>query len=114
EFFHKMKDTDYRKQEICKQKNVELLFIFESPKFKNIERVENGVKIPRKVFTEAIPILDETLKMICNHLKVQDQLNLINPQMKERIIGESLRASIKPPKYEESLEFRYPDIAEKW
>lgn len=114
EFFHKMKDTDYRKQEICKQENVELLFIFESPKFKSIEIVENGVKIPSKRFTEAVPILDEILKMICNHLKVQDQLSLISPQMKEKIIGDSLRASVKPPKYEESLEFRYPDIARKW
>lgn len=114
DFYHKMKDTDYRKQEICKQKNIELLFIFESPKFKNIEIVENGVKIPSKCFTEAIPILDEVLKMICNHLKVQDQLSLISPQVKDKIIGESLRASVKPPKYEESLEFRYPDIARKW
>lgn len=114
EFFHKMKDTDYRKQEICKQKNVELLFIFESPKFKNIERVENGVKIPRKVFTEAIPILDETLKMICNHLGVRDKLSLISTQMKDKIIGDSLRASVKPPQYEDSLESKYPDIAEKW
>lgn len=114
EFFHKMKDTDYRKQEICKQKNVEMLFIFEQNKFKSIKIVENGVKIPRKYFTEAIPILDEVLKMLCDHLKVQDQLNLINPQMKEKIIGESLRASVKTPKYEDSLEFRYPDIAKNW
>ena len=114
DFYHKMKDTDYRKQEICQQKNVELLFIFEQNKFKSIEIVENGVKIPRKVFTEAIPILDETLKMICNHLGVMDKLSLISPQVKDKIIGESLRASVKPPKYEESLEFRYPDIARNW
>lgn len=114
EFFHKMKDTDYRKQEICKQKNVEMLFIFEQSKFKSIEIVENGVKIPRKYFTEAVPILDETLKTICDHLGVRDQLNLINPQMKEKIIGDSLRASVKPPQYEESLESKYPDIARNW
>ena len=34
--------------------------------------------------------------------------------MKEKIIGDSLRASIKPPKYEESLEYKYPDIAKNW
>lgn len=114
EFFHGGRQTDVRKQEICQQKNVELLFIFESPKFKSIEIVENGVKIPNKVLTEAVPILDEVLKMICNHLKVQDQLSLISPQMKEKIIGDSLRASVKPPKYEESLESKYPDIARNW
>lgn len=114
DFYHGGRQTDVRKQEICKQENIELLFIFESPKFKSIKIVENGVKIPSKCFTEAVPILDETLKMLCDHLKVQDQLNLINPQMKNKIIGDSLRASIKPPKYEESLEFRYPDIAKKW
>lgn len=113
-FYHKMKDTDYRKQEICEKENVELLFIFESPKFKSIEVLENGVKIPSKCFTDAVPILDEVLKMICNHLKVQDQLSLISPQMKEKIIGDSLRASVKPPRYEESLESKYPDIAKKW
>lgn len=112
--YHEGRQTDVRKQEICKQKNVEMLFIFEQNKFKNIEIVENGVKIPYKRFTEAITILDEVLKMICNHLKVQDQLSLINPQMKEKIIGDSLRASVKPPRYEESLEFRYPDIARNW
>lgn len=114
DFYHGGRQTDSKKQEICQQKNVELLFIFESPKFKSIEIVGNGVKIPRKYFTDAVPILDEVLKMICNHLKVQDQLSLINPQMKDKIIGESLRASIKPPKYEESLAFRYPDIARNW
>lgn len=114
EFFHKMKDTDYRKQEICKQENVELIFIFEQRYFKSIEIVENGVKIPQKVFTAAVPILDEVLEILCDHLGVRDQLNLINPQMKEKIIGDSLRASIKPPKYEESLAFRYPDIARNW
>ena len=113
-FYHGGRQTDEKKLEICQQKNVELLFIFEQPKFKNIETVENGVKIPSKYFTEAIPILDEVLKMICNHLKVQDQLSLISPQMKDKIIGDSLRASVKPPKYEESLEFRYPDIARNW
>lgn len=114
EFFHGGRQTDVRKQEICQQKNVELLFIFESPKFKSIEIVENGVKIPNKVLTEAVPILDEVLKMICNHLGIRDKLSLINPQMKEKIIGDSLRASVKPPRYEESLESKYPDIAKKW
>lgn len=112
--YHEGRQTDSKKLEICQQKNVELLFIFESPKFKNIEIVENGVKIPNKMLTEAVPILDEVLKIICDHLEVIDKLNLINPQMKEKIIGDSLRASVKPPKYEESLEFRYPDIARKW
>lgn len=114
EFFHKMKDTDYRKQEICKQKNVEMLFIFESPKLKSIEVLEYGVKIPRKYFTDAVPILDEVLKMICNHLEVRDKLSLISPQVKDKIIGESLRASVKTPKYEDSLEYRYPEVAKKW
>lgn len=112
--YHEGRQTDEKKLEICKQKNVELIFIFEQQYFKSIEIVENGVKIPQKVFTATVPILDEVLKMICNHLGVRDQLNLINPQMKEKIIGDSLRASVKPPKYEESLEFRYPDIARKW
>lgn len=113
-FYHGGRQSDVEKLEICKQKNVELIFVFESPKFKNIEIVEKGVKIPSKYFTDAVPILDEVLKMLCDHLKVQDQLNLINPQMKEKIIEESLRASVKPPKYEESLEHKYPDIAKKW
>ena len=103
-----------KKLKICEKENVELIFIFEQHQFKNIEIVENGVKIPSKYFTEAIPILDEVLKMICNHLKVQDQLSLINPQMKEKIIGDSLRASVKTPKYEDSLEYKYPDIARNW
>ena len=34
--------------------------------------------------------------------------------MKEKIIGDSLRASVKPPQYEESLEHKYPDIARNW
>ena len=114
DFYHKMKDTDYRKQEICEKENVELIFIFEQRYFKSIEIVENGVKIPCKRFTDAVPILDEVLKMICNHLKVQDQLSLISPQMKDKIIGDSLRASVKPPKYEDSLESKYPDIARNW
>ena len=114
EFFHGGRQTDEKKLEICKQKNVELLFIFEQRKFKSIEIVENGVKIPYKRFTEAITILDETLKMLCDHLEVRDKLSLISPQMKEKIIGDSLRASVKPPKYEESLEFMYPDIARNW
>ena len=112
--YHEGRQTDSKKLEICQQKNVELIFIFEQHYFKSIEIVENGVKIPRKYFTEAIPILDEVLKMLCNYLEVQDQLSLISPQMKEKIIGESLRASIKPPKYEESLESKYPDIAKNW
>lgn len=112
--YHEGRQTDVRKQEICKQKNVELLFIFEQQYFKSIEIVKNGVKIPKKVFTEAVPILDETLKTICDHLGVRDQLNLINPQMKEKIIGDSLRASVKPPRYEKSLESKYPDIAKNW
>lgn len=114
DFYHGGRQTDSKKLEICKQENVEIIFIFEQNKFKSIEIVENGVKIPYKRFTEAITILDEVLKMICNHLGVIDQLYLINPQMKERIIGESLRASVKPPKYEESLESKYPDIAKNW
>lgn len=113
-FYHGGRQTDSKKLKICEKENVELIFIFEQYKFKSIEIVENGVKIPYKRFTEAITILDETLKMLCDHFGVIDQLNLINPQMKERIIGESLRANIKPPKYEESLEFRYPDIARNW
>lgn len=114
EFFHGGRQTDEKKLEICQQKNVELLFIFEQHKFKNIETIKNGVKIPKKVFTEAVPILDEVLKLLCDHLKVRDQLSLINPQMKEKIIGDSLRASVKPPQYEESLESKYPDIARNW
>ena len=112
--YHEGRQTDEKKLEICQQKNVEMLFIFEQSKFKNIEIVENGVKIPNKILTKAVPILDETLKMICNHLGVRDKLSLINPQVKDKIIGDSLRASIKPPKYEESLEFRYPDVARNW
>ena len=112
--YHEGRQTDVRKQEICQQKNVELIFIFEQIKFKNIEIVENGVKIPSKYFTDAVPILDEVLKMICNHLGVRDQLSLISPQIKEKIIGDSLRASVKTPKYEDSLESKYPDIAKKW
>lgn len=112
--YHEGRQTDSKKLKICEKENVELIFVFESPKFKSIEIVENGVKIPNKMLTEAVPILDEVLKMICNHLKVQDQLSLINPQMKEKIIGDSLRASVKPPQYEESLESKYPDIAKNW
>ena len=73
-----MKDTDYRKQEICKQKNVEMLFIFEQSKFKSIETVEKGVKIPSKYFTEAVPILDEVLMLYiledqyCKHIETTD------------------------------------------
>lgn len=113
-FYHGGRQTDSKKLKICEKENVEMIFVFESPKFKNIEIVENGVKIPSKYFTDAVPILDEVLKMMCDHLKVRDQLNLINPQMKEKIIEESLRASVKTPKYEDSLESKYPDIARNW
>lgn len=112
--YHEGRQTDSKKLKICEKKKVELIFIFEQQYFKSIEIVENGVKIPKKVFTKAIPILDEVLKMLCDHLGVIDQLNLINPQMKEKIIGDSLRASVKPPKYEESLESKYPNIARNW